>query len=232
MIAGILMILFFLCLPLAAVIAVIAGIAGIATKNKGMRRVGGSILCAEVFSILWLFMELSANFGPNGQIFGAAALWLAFVICGGLFLLCLLLIWKPFAARPRRIAALSLAAIIIVVTGAAMGLQTYKNSLLEIPEGEDEINLLPYKPFGEESLLANLDEPSALTLSENLPRLDGATALYPLYAAFVQATYPADNTYYWTDPLGDYGLTYEEYIQIWLRPNLSAERTQIVERTD
>ncbi|ACA39338.1 Probable ABC transporter extracellular-binding protein yqgG precursor [Lysinibacillus sphaericus C3-41] len=34
------------------------------------------------------------------------------------------------------------------------------------------------------------DEKVSLQLTGSLPRLDGATAMYPLYAAFVEATYP------------------------------------------
>ena len=46
-----------------------------------------------------------------------------------------------------------------------------------------------YAPFKEDSKVATLDEPSTLVLKENLPVLDGALALYPVYAAFAQATY-------------------------------------------
>ena len=42
-----------------------------------------------------------------------------------------------------------------------------------------------------ESQVAVLGVESALTLECNLPHLDGATALYPLYAAIVQAVCPA-----------------------------------------
>lgn len=40
-----------------------------------------------------------------------------------------------------------------------------------------------------------LDAPAALRLDENLPRLNGATALVPLYAAVAQAVYPSDVRY-------------------------------------
>ncbi len=36
----------------------------------------------------------------------------------------------------------------------------------------------------------SLNEPATLKLTEDLPKIDGATALYPLDVAFVQATYP------------------------------------------
>ena len=38
--------------------------------------------------------------------------------------------------------------------------------------------------------MATLGQQASLQLKGNLPKIDGATALYPLYSAFVQATYP------------------------------------------
>ena len=55
----------------------------------------------------------------------------------------------------------------------------------------DNINLHNYRPFAKSSKVAILPEPATLILLENLPRISGATALYPLYAAFVQAVYPS-----------------------------------------
>ena len=59
-----------------------------------------------------------------------------------------------------------------------------------------------YRPFpeGEDSKLATLDEPSTLKLTDNLPRLDGATALFPIYSAFMTAVYPKGvYTEFWYD---------------------------------
>ena len=52
-----------------------------------------------------------------------------------------------------------------------------------------EVNLEDYLPNQSEKL-AVLDKASDLKLSEPLPVMDGATALYPIYAAFAQAVYP------------------------------------------
>jgi phosphate transport system substrate-binding protein len=57
----------------------------------------------------------------------------------------------------------------------------------------DRIRLREYMPFDYDSLktkIALLDRPSSLRLTSDLPRLDGATAAYPLYSAFVHAVYP------------------------------------------
>jgi phosphate transport system substrate-binding protein len=50
-------------------------------------------------------------------------------------------------------------------------------------------DLTVYTPFFENSLTAKLDNESELRLTDNLPVLDGATALYPVYAAFAEAVY-------------------------------------------
>jgi phosphate transport system substrate-binding protein len=47
-----------------------------------------------------------------------------------------------------------------------------------------------YVPFTENNKVVLLPEVSTLKLYDNLPSIDGATALYPLYASFVQAVYP------------------------------------------
>jgi phosphate transport system substrate-binding protein len=54
----------------------------------------------------------------------------------------------------------------------------------------DTINLQNYQPFSNNTRAVKLPEPATLRLVENLPRISGATALYPLYASFVQAVYP------------------------------------------
>jgi phosphate transport system substrate-binding protein len=54
----------------------------------------------------------------------------------------------------------------------------------------DSISRYDYLPFSEKTKVAVLKKDSIYKLENNLPILDGATALYPLYAAFVQAVYP------------------------------------------
>ncbi|WP_342506982.1 PstS family phosphate ABC transporter substrate-binding protein [Sporosarcina sp. FSL K6-2383] len=52
-----------------------------------------------------------------------------------------------------------------------------------------------YAPFHEHSQVVTLTEPSTLKITDNLPILDGATALYPIYSAFAQAVYPEKEYY-------------------------------------
>lgn len=59
----------------------------------------------------------------------------------------------------------------------------------------DEVtgNRKSYTPFQTDSPVKTLDEEATLRFADGdtLPRMDGATALYPVYAAFAQAVYPA-----------------------------------------
>lgn len=58
------------------------------------------------------------------------------------------------------------------------------------------IQLEDYLPFHNDSQLAKLDHQASLQLTNDLPKLDGATALVPVYAAFVHAVYPAQGYNY------------------------------------
>ncbi|MHB8076085.1 PstS family phosphate ABC transporter substrate-binding protein [Desulfosporosinus fructosivorans] len=61
-----------------------------------------------------------------------------------------------------------------------------------------EFDLIDKAPFKENNGLAKLDKPANLHFEEldSMPRLDGATAAYPVYAAFVEAVYKGLGEYY------------------------------------
>ena len=60
-----------------------------------------------------------------------------------------------------------------------------------IPVMEDRDSLIyQYEPFAEDSKAVYLQEESTLKFEEPAIDMDGATALYPVYSAFVQAVYP------------------------------------------
>lgn len=177
---------------------ILLAIIGSSVKDKIMKRVCASFLS---FALLTVVQIIAFFVLPN--FLDSAGVWLSFTLCGGLFLLSLLLIWKPFAQRIRRIAAMSLAGALMVLTITVSGIQIYKDSIPEV-RGDEEINLLDYEPFREGTLASSLDESSTLKLTDDLPRLDGATALYPLYSAFVRAVYPQGEYFVYGDP-GDKG---------------------------
>lgn len=80
----------------------------------------------------------------------------------------------------------------ILFSGYVLTSLYYKYSYLpSIRVSQKELSSYYYMPFTDSPYLARLDEKVSLqfTLDEELPRLDGATALFPVYCSFVEATY-------------------------------------------
>ena len=63
------------------------------------------------------------------------------------------------------------------------------SSTLESINMEPSIDVYQYLPFTEDSQIVKLDS-KTLKFTENLPIIDGATAAFPVYSAFVNAVYP------------------------------------------
>lgn len=58
------------------------------------------------------------------------------------------------------------------------------------------INVHEYLPFDEDSKIYHLEHEASLKLKDNLPILDGAAAVFPVYSSFVDAVYPSDTELY------------------------------------
>ena len=85
--------------------------------------------------------------------------------------------------------------------GAYIGMGVYRDS---IPTVDDRSLILQdYVPFQEDNRLVTLDEEATFHLENPWSvTLDGATALYPVYAAFTQAVYANDRSYKPMESLG------------------------------
>ncbi|KAA0948867.1 hypothetical protein FQ087_16260 [Sporosarcina sp. ANT_H38] len=64
----------------------------------------------------------------------------------------------------------------------------YNKTRPVVQDGQVDTNA--YELFSDHTKVVALTEPSTLKIKDNLPIIDGATALYPVYAAFAQAVYP------------------------------------------
>lgn len=96
--------------------------------------------------------------------------------------------WRPFLQKASKaVAALSLA-----VLAGAVGWNAYQKSIT-IPQ-YPRIDTSLYQPFSESSRIARLEGAASLRFStgDDLPILTGVPSLFPLYAAMVNATYPAE----------------------------------------
>lgn len=76
------------------------------------------------------------------------------------------------------------------------------NNIVVNSKYAEEIDTTPniyteeYLPFDENSKIVKLDKPASLKLEGELPIIDGAAAVFPVYSAFVNATYPETTELY------------------------------------
>jgi len=115
--------------------------------------------------------------------------WIPFIIISALilYLLFLAFLFRFFKTKKR---VLWFIGISFVALAAGSVWPIYEKYIDSIPTVSSEVDIFEYMPFEEDSKVVSLDEEASLQLSEPLPVMDGATALYPLYSAIAQATYP------------------------------------------
>ncbi len=106
-------------------------------------------------------------------------------------------LFLPFLFKEKRKLVFEMVIVYLITTLIALGINIavnkYDKSItIKI---EDNINVLEYMPFEEETKIAKLGRESSLKLSENLPILDGAAAVFPVYSSFINAVYPDDVKY-------------------------------------
>lgn len=158
-----------------------------------MNKSYGSLVVKIIIALLLGIMILAL--GLAGAVFvslyGGALFYapMMLVLTGVAILFAFFYLFIP--SQHRRKLHISLLAILLLTGLAAAGYEirlAYHNSILVV--SDQEVDMEQYRPFMDHSNLAELDEPATLKLTSDLPRMDGATALYPLYAAFAQEIYP------------------------------------------
>lgn len=85
------------------------------------------------------------------------------------------------------------------------------------------IDTSKYLPFHEDSDLVRLEGEASLQfeLGDALPRIDGATAVFPVYSAFVEAVYPentalsSDGSFQYNNTVGGYAALADRYTDIF-----------------
>lgn len=103
--------------------------------------------------------------------------------------------------------------LFVLLFGINIGINKYEESLTIKTNVNIDCN--EYLPFVEESKIVKLDHKASLQLTDNLPRLDGAAAVFPVYSAFVNATYP--NTVSLNDGIFEYRNTVRGYRSLALK---------------
>ena len=116
--------------------------------------------------------------------------------------------------------------VFCVLWGVNVGIREY-NRRITI-NTTPNINVREYLPFTEESKIVKFRS-EAFRLEENLPVLDGAAAVFPVYSAFVNATYPDttalhDGVFEYNNTVGGYKLLGERKIDIFFGAYPSEEQ--------
>ncbi len=75
----------------------------------------------------------------------------------------------------------------VLLVGIGLYARTLYIHSIPVVSSEDTAG---YSPYDERLIPYELKEPASLQLRCDLPKLDGATALYPVYASFFRAVYP------------------------------------------
>ncbi len=152
-----------------------------------------SILIKMTLTVAVIFVSAYAAV-ISGMILLSEGVHQVFAYIGMLVLPSLLLplIWlkkrKNFILR-----WLVAAAIYFIALGINYGLEKYDESITI--NTSPNINVHEYLPFEEDSKIVKI-ESKTLKLTDNLPKIDGAAAFFPVYSAFVNAVYPETTTLY------------------------------------
>lgn len=143
-------------------------------KGVVLAAVGGfGVLIGSLFCFLGLVPLYAAKVFP--------------IAAGGLVFCLALAVTKLVPKKwMKRLWTLLLA--VVIGCGVYAGIGAYNDS---IPVMEDRDGLIyQYQPFAPDTKAVYPDGESTLKFDTPTLRLDGATALYPVYSAFVQAVYP------------------------------------------
>ena len=158
-------------------------------NRKILKIIVGSLITAGVLAagiyLLWRYEYLSQFFCVDNIV---GLIPVALVVVAVLSVAAL-----SFIPHRKATAPLSVALAVVFALSAAL----FPNALRanwwldygQVMTSEAQPDISVYEPFKEGTRLASLDEPSTLVLDSDLPQLDGAIALYPVYAAFAQEVY-------------------------------------------
>jgi len=140
------------------------------------------------------FAGIIAFFGYVGAFLtafmGGITFYTPLVVVIAIFIIVLmfLIFFTPIRRKVLKITTISFFSIVLVAVIANWGYNAYVDNLKMVTDRG--VDLYDYQPFAESTNVATLDNEASFTINDELPKLDGATALYPVYSAFAQAVYP------------------------------------------
>ena len=121
---------------------------------------------------------------------------------------------------------------IVLIIGSVEIVRAYRNR--NVIDVTPNINTSEYLPFEEDSKIVKYDS-KTLKLTDNLPIIDGATAAFPVYSAFVNAVYPDttrlhDGVFEYNNTVGGYRKLANKEIDIFIGAQPSKEQIEYAEK--
>ena len=119
------------------------------------------------------------------------------------------------------------AAVAVLAIGIDFGIDWYDRKITIDTTPNIAIN--EYLPFEKNSKIVVLDEEASIKIEGDLPVLDGAAAVFPVYSAFVNAVYPEttelyDGIFEYNNTVGGYKLLGEKQTDIFFGAYPSEEQ--------
>lgn len=117
-----------------------------------------------------------------------------------------------------------------IILGINIGINKYEESITI--NTSPNINTDEYLPFVEDTKIVKLDKKASLKIVGKLPILDGAAACFPMYSAFVNATYPKETrlndngVFCYNNTVGGYKLLAEKQTDIFFGGYPSKEQIE------
>lgn len=148
----------------------------------------GSIIISIAILYLGFYGTIILTISTGKDLYGvvSAAFVIALLISANLW------VWGQFAKETVKYTFIGLISIFALFIGVESGKAWYHHSL-KIMSTQD-VDLTLYEPFQNNKRVADLGKEASMKLEKPLLKLDGSTALYPVFASFAQAVYP-EGTY-------------------------------------
>ncbi len=145
-----------------------------------------TVILLQVLIIIEMLLLMLASLSDMSDI----GLQLCFIFIMPIPLLPFGLIWLP-KRKPFMLALGAALSVLIIGATICFGVYNYEQSL--IIDTAPSIRVREYLPFEENSKIVKLrSETLEFELQDDVPVIDGAAALFPVYSAFVNATYPTN----------------------------------------
>lgn len=170
-------------------------LAGFVLLRKGKRTLGRILLsvCLLLLLLPVSFLGISIAGLLVQMMLGVAADRYVAILTGmAVLLACLFLclLWGILKKKKVYVPLCAAGALLLIALGGNAAYDIYQRSIPVIDESGSL--LYTYAPYGKDSKVYIPDEAPDITFTKDIPRMDGATALYPIYSSFARMVYPRE----------------------------------------